>query len=366
MANRWWILAVAAGQVWGAVPAGSAYAGRQVFVAQQCIECHSINGQGGKTAPDLGKHIARDYTPTMMVALMWNHAPDMWAGMEKAGIAKPQLSDRAAADLFAYFVAMRFFDQPGDAARGKQDFAELHCAECHGITKSNAAGAPPVVQWEALGDPLSLAAQMWDHGAKMHQEFGKRKLQWIQLTGQQLTDILVYLQNLPQTRNKVGQLEIGGMGDGAELFQEKGCAGCHTGANSLQNKLHNQTLTEIAAAMWNHQPLMKQPPPELTQDQMRQILTYVWAGQYFGAEGNAARGRKVFAEKHCAECHNNPSSGAPDLAKLNHTYTDITMVSVLWDHGPHMLDSMRQKGIAWPRFEAGQMGDLIAYLNSLH
>jgi hypothetical protein len=41
------------------------------------------------------------------------------------------------------------------------------------------------------------------------------------------------------------------------------------------------------------------------------------------------------------------------------------MVAVLWQHGPHMLDMMTQRKIAWPRFTAQQMTDLIAYLNSL-
>ena len=41
------------------------------------------------------------------------------------------------------------------------------------------------------------------------------------------------------------------------------------------------------------------------------------------------------------------------------------MVSALWDHGPQMLEMMKQKNLAWPRFTAPQMSDLIAYLNSL-
>ena len=41
------------------------------------------------------------------------------------------------------------------------------------------------------------------------------------------------------------------------------------------------------------------------------------------------------------------------------------MVSALWDHGPRMLEPMKQREVAWPRFTAQQMSDLIAYLNSL-
>ena len=98
---------------------------------------------------------------------------------------------------------------------------------------------------------------------------------------------------------------------------------------------------------------------------MRQILGYIWARQYFRGEGNAERGKKVFAEKNCATCHNDAASGAPKLAKGKDAYSDITMVSALWDHGPRMLELMKQQEVAWPRFTAQQMSDLIAYLNSL-
>ena len=42
---------------------------------------------------------------------------------------------------------------------------------------------------------------MWNHGPKMRAEFSKKKLAWGKITGQELTDMLVYLQNLPETRN---------------------------------------------------------------------------------------------------------------------------------------------------------------------
>ena len=68
------------------------------------------------------------------------------------------------------------------------------------------AAAPPVAKWESLADPVILAQQMWNHGPKMRAEFAKRKLAWGKITGQELTDMLVYLQNLPETRNLAGEL----------------------------------------------------------------------------------------------------------------------------------------------------------------
>jgi mono/diheme cytochrome c family protein len=364
------IRAMAAGAmaVWaawaGQLGPGDAKRGEELFRTQGCIQCHSVNGRGGTIAPDLARHVDRNYTPTVMASLMWNHAPQMWAAINKQGIALPRLSADQAADLFAYFISARYFEQPGDAARGKMEFSAKHCADCHGITESKAAGAPPVAKWESLTDPIVLAEQMWNHGAKMKEAFAARKLARPTLTGQELKDMLVYLQNLPETRAMASNFELPPSSN-AELFKSKGCVDCHTGKLALENRLRNQTLTQIAADMWNHQPSMRQPPPQITPQEMREIIGYLWVKQYFRGEGNAERGKRVFTEKSCATCHNDPSSGAPKLGKGKDGYSDITIVAALWGHGPQMLDMMSKKGIAWPRFTAPQMSDLIAYLNSL-
>ena len=344
---------------------GDARRGEQLFKSEQCVLCHTFRGVGGVTAPDLSTRIGRDFTPAVMASLMWNHAPDMWAGMKKRGIVKAELSPESAADLFAWFVSARYFERPGDAARGKLAFTAKHCAQCHGIANSVAENAPPVAKWESLADPVVLAQQMWNHGARMREAFTAMRLARPRIAAQELTDMLVYLQNLPETRQLASNFTFPPSDSGEALFESKGCAGCHTGKMALEGLLRNQTLTDIAADMWNHQPSMKQPPPSLSQEEMRQIVGYIWARQYFLGNGNAERGSKVFAEKNCAACHNDPSSGAPKLAKGKDAYSDITLVAALWDPGPRMLDLMDQKKLAWPRFTAQQMSDLIAYLNSL-
>jgi len=342
---------------------GDARRGEQLFQTEQCVQCHSFKGKGGVLAGDLSRRVDREFTPAVMASLMWNHAPDMWAAMKDRGVAKGSMTPEKAADLFAYFVSARYFEKPGDAARGKQAFAAKHCADCHGIATSPVAAAPPVAKWESLADPVVMAQQMWNHGAKMRAEFSSKKLAWSKITAQELTDMLVYLQNLPETRNLASNFAFPPSDPGEKLFESKGCAGCHKGKLAFEALLKNQTLTDIAVDMWNHQPNMKNTPPTLSQEEMRQILSYIWARQYFRGNGNADRGKRVFGEKSCASCHD--SGQAPKLAKGKDAYSDITLVASLWDHGPRMLEQMKEKKLAWPRFTAAQMSDLIAYLNSL-
>ena len=335
---------------------GSSARGEKLFQVEHCVQCHSINGQGGKVGPDLGKIIDRDFTPTRLAGLMWNHAPAMWEAMRSHGIERPSLSPEAAGDLFAYFYSVRFFDKPGDAARGKQIFTARHCVECH---------AQSISSWASIGHPIILAERMWNHSAKMRAAQVSKKIPWQQLTTQDLSDILVYLRNLPELKRLGAAFLLEPSPGGRQVFEEKGCVKCHTGKLALENRLHNQTLTDIAVDMWNHAPKMVQPPPELTDDDMRRLVSYLWVQQFFRGGGSPGKGKRVFTEKHCVACHGVAGSGAPDLRAQAGNFSAVTVISALWRHGPRMLQRIQETThYPWPRFDGTQMEDLIAFLNS--
>jgi cytochrome c551/c552 len=338
--------------------------GGDFFRTQGCENCHAVKGNGAANAPDLGRRLDRDYTPSGIAARMWSHAPVMWAAMAKQNISQPQLSTGQAADLFAYFYAARYFERPGEAERGKRLFQEKRCIECHSVNGSGGGVGPSVEKWESLQGPILLITQMWNHQGQMHNAMAARGVTWPQLTSQDLTDMLVYLQNLPQTRGTELLMELPSAGDGAALFREKGCIGCHVGKLALENRLADSTLTDIAASMWNHAPEMRQPSPLLTNSEMRQLVSFVWAKQFYGVRGDAAKGRKAFEAKKCGFCHDDPASGTPALAKPAEPYTAITMVRVLWAHGPAMLRKMQEKHVAWPQLSQNEMANITAYLNS--
>jgi mono/diheme cytochrome c family protein len=400
--NRWTRRALvvlflfAAGSLHAAVVAADSERGADLFTALSCVQCHSVNGKGGTVAPDLGSRVDRDFTPATLAATMWNHAPAMWASMRARDIRAGDLNEQGAADLFAFFYSARFFEKPGDAGRGKGLFSASHCSECHGLTEAKGSEAPPVSQWDSIGQPIEVVNAMWNHAATMRQEFARRKLRWPELTSQDLTDILVYLRGLPVARNAAARVEITSGANGQTLFESKGCAACHTGKNALPSSvtlapgfkgrtLKGETLTDIAVAMWNHEPKMAAAPAPLSVDEMRELVSYLWAAQFFENSGNPAAGARVFTAKQCASCHANAASGAPKLAGTKRSSKELArttepgsegragpvrafsasvMVSGLWHHGPAMLDQMKTKGIAWPRFDGSEMANLIAYLNA--
>jgi cytochrome c2 len=341
--------------------------GERLFQSLACVQCHSVNATGGKSAPDLGRLVDRAFTPASLAATMWNHAPTMWASMREQKISAGQLDTQDAQDMMAFFYASRFFEKPGDAARGKRAFHARGCDGCHGLTSAVDPKAHPVSEWQGLADPIVLVEAMWNHRSDMIAASEAKGAPTPTLEVQDLSDMLVYLRNLPDNRSKTGTFRIEMSDNGQSVFEAAGCAKCHQGVEALADRIEGETLTEIAVAMWNHAPRMVAngaPMGPLAPGQMQGLVSAFWAAKFFGNTGRPNAGANVFSAKTCAGCHNNASSGASQLPFAGREFTGAAMVSVLWKHGPTMLDQMKAKGVAWPRFDGTQMADLIAYLNT--
>jgi len=340
---------------------GDARRGEEFLRSQPCLTCHAILGAGGREAPDLGRRASHGWSPTTMAALMWNHAPTMWGAMKRAGIERPVINEQQAADLFAYFYSLRYFEDPGDAARGRRVFVGRQCADCHAVSGAGSSGAPAVESWRALDGPVDLAAAMWNHAARMKQSMAARRVEWPRITAQEMTDLVVYFQSLPAHRNRQPAFAPAAAEGGADLFQSKGCFVCHTGRLSLEGRFFGRTLASFAAGMWNHAPKMLQLPPDVSGEEMRRLTGYLWSIQYFDTPGDPGRGARVFTSKHCVTCH----GAGGDAPKLEGKALDsIAVVAALWKHGPAMLERMRQQNTPWPRFRNQELNDLIAYLRS--
>lgn len=342
---------------------GDSDRGKELFRTRHCIVCHSINGEGGKSAPDLGRIVERGFSPYNLAGRLWNHAPVMWAAMERAGIARSELSRQEAADLFSYFFAARYFESPGNARRGRQLFRSKHCASCHGIRSAVREGIRPVAAWQSMEDPIALASEMWNHSLEMRRELDRSHIPYPELSSRELTDMLVYLRGRVGNRGRSAEFSPASAVSGQKLFAEKGCAGCHTGSRSLESRPTRYSLTDFAAAMWNHPSWISNKPPQLSYEEMRRLVGYLISLQFFEERGDRERGTRLFVSKRCATCHDNPSTGAPPREALAGRMTSFDLVAALWKHGPAMLERMRRRGIPWPHFAGTEMADLTAYLH---
>jgi cytochrome c2 len=338
---------------------GDAARGRELLSSQQCLTCHKVGAEGGSRGPSLSRLGGRNFTQAQLAAEMWNHAPEMWASMEAARTAPPRITTEGAADLFAYFFMARFFEARADVQRGKQLFESKGCAECHRLKESASSVGPAVERWASVGDPIELGRQMWNHAAKMNAAAKAKGGKAPRLTAAEMNDIAAFAGGVAKVKQSQAQYAPASPSTGETLFEVKGCAGCHKGANSLPRPGSRRTTAEFAAAMWNHSSQMKQTS-EIREEEMKRLVGYLWAKQFAQEAGDAQKGARVWEAKGCGSCH---GKSAP---KMTHgeEVSSYGMVAVLWRHGPEMLRQMQAKNIAWPRFAASEMGDLIAYVKS--
>ena len=372
-----WPAPAAWAQEGGAIP-GDARRGALLFQEQRCIVCHSFQGAGGTTAPDLGRRSAREYTPDRLAAVMWNHAPAMWQTMAPKGITVPALGQQEVADLYAYFYSVRYFDRPGDASSGKAVFAEKRCSQCHALSAGRPGAGPPVGNWKAVSDPVAWAREMWNHSEIMLRKMQQARISWPKLTAQELVDLLVYVQNLPETRLAKAGFAPANPQQGRAIFQQKGCLHCHSlgtreagKVNLLAARRPSGSMTEFAAELWNHAPEMHRRAkitgssiPTFAGAEMNQLVGYLFWLRFFEEKGEPNRGRRIFVRKNCAICHEQRAvSPAPDLAQYRGQVSSIFITAALWKHGPEMWPLMNLRGYSWPQFSDTEMADLIAYLN---
>jgi cytochrome c551/c552 len=170
---------------------------------------------------------------------------------------------------------------------------------------------------------------------------------------------------------------------GAAVFEQYKCATCHSiggaggGSAPDLDKMPGKPFTPAAllAGLWNHAPAMGQAmetarvaAPKLTAQQSADLFTYIYLARFGGGPGDAARGRKTFVSKGCAECHNITSanaSGGAAVMKWESLVDVIELSRQLWVHSPQMRKAAADRKMKIQEISAREMGDMMAYLKSL-
>jgi cytochrome c2 len=356
---------------------GDSTKGAQLLRDKGCTLCHSIEGVGGSAAPDFARATTRGYSSATMAALLWNHGPSMWRAMRGQGMDVPSLTEEDMRNIYTYFYALRYFDPPGDAGRGKAVFSDKRCHRCHALTSEAGGVGPPVPLWPTLADPVLWVQEMWNHASQMAVEMERSGIPWPKFSTREMVDLMVYVENTPGQRLRSPTLRLGDPTSGARLFEAKNCSQCHSlgaGApdkvNLLATAQQERRLTALAVEMWNHRPLMEVAARNrgltlepFQKDEMADLLAYLFERGYFYVEGDSRRGQRLFAQKSCSSCHGRDGSTAPDLQAMSGELTPTRFAAGVWSHGPQMLAQIEQRGDRWPALTDRDVADLLAFLN---
>jgi mono/diheme cytochrome c family protein len=159
---------------------------------------------------------------------------------------------------------------------------------------------------------------------------------------------------------------------GSKLFQEKGCSSCHSGgAAAHAPDLAAETAArsgpdQLVTVMWNHAPKMWEQMqqagiarPAFSQQEMADLLAYLYTLRYVGEAGDASLGERLFRDRRCSVCHSVRGKGgrsAKDLATVHSSATAVGWATAMWNH-----PAVRGEGEG-VRFVGHDMNDLLSYV----
>ncbi|MGA2982113.1 MAG: c-type cytochrome [Terriglobales bacterium] len=351
------------------------------FGDKQCSICHSINGFGGRVAPDLsGKHPG---TPAMgwLAAVLWNHGPGMWRQIRLKNDPYPRLNLQEMADILAFLYQASSIDRAGDPSAGQRVFNEKGCVRCHSVGGTGGQAAPELSKIAAGSNSNAWTLAMLNHAGSMIAPISRTLGQWPQFTGNEMNDLIAYV-SLSAPQPVTNAREIAGNAEwGWGVFQRR-CMQCHSvrgqggivGPELGPERDLPLTTGQFASALWNHAPAMLRQahengisPPVLQGNEMADLRTFLASLRYFEPTGSPLVGERVFSERGCAACHGHMAEGtqiAPGLRSGTEAFTTISFTVALWRHGPRMMDRAQELGIPWPTLRATDLGDLVSFLNA--
>jgi len=365
---------------------GDARKGWRVFSEKGCIQCHAM-GEKGRViiAPDLSKSPSAHLSSAGLAAQMWNHAPEMWEKMSAKMVKFKRLNETEMADLFAFLYFIRYLDEPGDPAKGKEILKSKGCIDCHSIGERRGAIGPDLAMWKEFTNPILWVQMMWNHASKMKNALDKGAKAWPTLERNDIVDIIAYIASLNKKPSQERAfLAPGDPAEGKKMFSQKGCGRCHATEGTERKKGPNlgmkqkdfpPTIGQFASLMWNHFPGMFSEMqrenikvPELSAQDMANITSYLFSIRYFDPVGNRAAGKKIFQERRCNICHDilknaEGKKEGPNLTKLKGVVSPIYMATALWNHGHSMIGSMKEKNIKWQKITDKELINLMEYFN---
>lgn len=361
-------------QIQGAPISGSPGRGRRLFGEKNCSICHAILGKGGNIGLDLAMN-SQQRSFNSLLSRFWDHSPELLKSMKKDPSQWTQFDSEDMRDLVCYIFYLNGYERLGDFLRGRKVFESKGCAECHLVGTIGAEDGIVLDKFAASGSALGFVTALWNRGSRMASHFRQSDMERPRFSGTDAADLHAFLRgSVRKIEANTDYMSPGKPSVGRQVFIDRGCATCHKVQGKgnpkkegpdLRPKSLRLSVSEITGVLWNHGGLIwsSQADAEAEQvakkvftvDEMANLVAYLYSIAFFGEEGSAEIGRKLFRTRGCLSCHEDD-----DIEQIK---DPIDVATKMWNH-VHSKEGEDGEKQTWPRFTPEEAGHLARYLMS--
>jgi len=348
--------------------------GREALENEGCLNCHAVNGTGGSVGPDFGKQIffGNDYD---LLSKMWNHSQKMLLVMSRTKTERPHFIGENFREMADFLYFIRYLGQPGNSSVGNKLFVIKQCIECHSVGKV-VPGKIALDTMKVFVSPIQLAQAMWNHSSRMQSRGAARRVKLPTFSNNEFADLSAYIRKASslKTEEKIYSYP-GNPVLGERRFKEKGCYYCHVekpvGPN-LDSINTNESVIQIAGSMWNHSgkmaeamKIMKKPFPLFIDDQMADVISYLYFKNTPRTTGSEELGANLFKTKGCIDCHQ-PGNNfhAPTVGKFGPFHDEDDFLAALWNQEPKMEELLLARGKQLPKLLPNEIKSLYLFIDA--
>jgi len=140
----------------------------------------------------------------------------------------------------------------------------------------------------------------------------------------------------------------------------------------LRKSTFHKSASSIAAVMWNHGPAIWDKMdeqglarPTFDNNEMADLTAFLYFLRFLEDPGDEARGELLFRQKGCQNCHHFgdvESEGSYGLTYTPESATALDVAAAMWNTADKMAEMMTRSRAEWPRFQPGELNDLIQYI----
>lgn len=171
--------------------------GQKVYASKGCGSCHRA---GAREAPDLAARVSH-MTVSEISGALWNHSYAMNDRMRARGIPFPSFEGSEMADLISYLHFLSFLKETGDPSKGEAIAREKGCITCH---ERNDAAVRQLAGNPAAGEPVALAAAMWNHAPEMHRMMAEKSVAWPRFEHGEMANLAAWLRTFAVSPGAAG------------------------------------------------------------------------------------------------------------------------------------------------------------------